>query len=261
LYLLVNHGKTFKSIIWSASALGIGMSLVCLGQTRSGLMICLVNAAVALFFYIRRCKDKSPFKILVVKTLLLLGVSLAIFIIGLSFIPLEKSAEMVDDKTQTSAQVNEHIDSNILERLTQDEGENDDNYASGRLTLWKNYSRYLNLLGNNFDETDWGDMTGNQVCHAHNNLLEIGYRSGIITAIFFIIAELVAGIIALIYLFRSKKTPLAFLFPIMFMVNYTVMSMLDIATLPMERDAACYFYLITLMPIFARGERDIGIDT
>lgn len=111
------------------------------------------------------------------------------------------------------------------------------------------------MAGNDFSKTDWTEMTGDTVAHAHNNFLEYGYRCGIPVATMFILLELFAGLITLKYLFSRKWNRDCYLFAVIFMFMYAVMSMLDIATIPMERYAPFAFYIILTVLIDA-NERD-----
>ena len=108
--------------------------------------------------------------------------------------------------------------------------------------------RHFNLLGNDFSKVDWNDLTQNTVRHAHNNFFEMSYRFGVPLGVLFIIFEIIACMKALQYLFLNRQKRIVLLLPILFIVMFFFESMLDIATLPFERDAPFYFYM-ALIPM------------
>lgn len=138
------------------------------------------------------------------------------------------------------------------------EGQDINTFTAGRYEIWKNYAKHLNMIGNDFSKTDWGELTGKTVKHAHNNFLEIGYRCGIPVAVLHLLLELVSGYICIIWLFSPKHKDTSYFFSIVFLITYAIQSAFDIATLPFERPAPYFFYL-ALVPIFTfsyRGKND-----
>lgn len=165
----------------------------------------------------------------------------------------------------TAADSDESSDIEVPEEITENDTDsfanrldtnNGSDFSAGRIMLWKQYVSHLNLLGNSFNKKDVLEMTGGYVTHAHNNFLEFGYRCGVPVALLHIALELYAGIICLIFLFNKKYNKPEHLFAIVFMVCYAVYSMLDVATLPFERPAPFFFYML-LTIVF--GETAQGI--
>ena len=130
-------------------------------------------------------------------------------------------------------------------------GKNLNIYTAGRINIWKSYAAHLNLLGNDFDTIDFSVMTGTGVKHAHNNFLEYAFRCGIPVALIHILLELYAGIVCIGFLFNKRYSDPKYLFAVIFMVCYTLESLFDIATVPFERHAPFYFYMI-MIPVFGR---------
>ena len=131
------------------------------------------------------------------------------------------------------------------------QGKDLNTYTAGRIAIWQRYAEHLNMLGNDMDAVDFTELTGVNVKHAHNNFLEFGFRCGIPVAIIHTLLELYAGIVCIIFLFSRKYRDPAYLFAVIFMICYAVESVFDIATVPFERHAPFYFYMI-LIPVFGR---------
>ena len=145
----------------------------------------------------------------------------------------------------------EQNEDSVINRLIPEEGATLNDYSSSRFTYWKGYARELNMLGNDFSKADWDKMTQKNIYHAHNNFLEMGFRFGIPVGILFLFIELVAGCVTLGYLFMNRKKETYLIYPVIFMVAFTVGSMLEISTLPFEREIP-FFFFIALAPIFDR---------
>lgn len=177
----------------------------------------------------------------------------------------EEAAAEGENEAITAADSDESSDIEVPEEITENDTDsfanrldtnNGSDFSAGRIILWKQYASHLNLLGNSFNKKDVLEMTGGYVTHAHNNFLEFGYRCGVPVALLHIALELYTGIICLIFLFNKKYNKPEHLFAIVFMVCYAVYSMLDVATLPFERPAPFFFYML-LTIVF--GETAQGI--
>ncbi len=245
LYLLYEYffgrkrRRTTNKVIFCILAAVIGVTIMILGKSRACILASGINLLVTLFFvarYARRSRRinserpstdviKNRKKVLV----MVIAVALIVSLVAVSLHQTE-GGERRRRVTWYSRFVPDDEDLN--------------GYTTGRVDIWKSYGRYLNLTGNNFDETDWADLTNNKVGHAHNNFFEYGYRCGVPVALLFIILELMAGLISLRYLFYNERYRSDLLFVIIFMVIYALESMVDVATIPMERYAPLFFYFI-----------------
>lgn len=245
LYLLYEYffgrkrRRTTNKVIFCILAAVIGVTIMILGKSRACILASGINLLVTLFFvarYARRSRRinserpstdviKNRKKVLV----MVIAVALIVSLVAVSLHQTE-GGERRRRVTWYSRFVPDDEDLN--------------GYTTGRVDIWKSYGRYLNLTGNNFDETDWADLTNNKVGHAHNNFFEYGYRCGVPVALLFIILELMAGLISLRYLFYNERYRSDLLFVVIFMVIYALESMVDVATIPMERYAPLFFYFI-----------------
>ena len=203
----------------------VGLIATILGQSRASILV-LAGAVVIVLIYTAKCGRLSRRAVRTTATLC----CAVVLSIGLFAVYQESVVADTAEDEQTS----------VIERFFPD-GEDINTYSSGRITIWTFYAEHLNLLGNDFDAIDRSSLA---VTHAHNNFLEFGFRCGVIVAGVFLLAELIVGIISLQYLFSKRKTRDYMLFCVIMMFMYTIESLVDIATVPMERYAPFFFYLM-----------------
>ena len=236
LYLLYRKRRTaLRQNSLLISALIIGFFVVLMGQSRVSFVVCSGSVLCTLIFTVKNHYMNSKLR----PRLQLRGMIIGLAIITVACVVLV------------------HIlgqgDQSFLSRFST-EGKTADDYFAGRLTIWNNYASHLNLLGNDFSQVDWVELTGDTVRHAHNNFLEIAYRSGIPVGLFFIAFQLYAGIRTIVFLFSGKYTEDYYLFAVLFMINYTMESLFDVATMSMERYSSFFFYIL-LCAVFRRRRR------
>lgn len=270
-YMLLVNRESPAWFALTSFSMGIGLSIVYLGGSRLSMLVVAGSLFSFLVFLFKTRDDRKSnnIKTKVLKTVIV-AVSIVIFVM-IGNLMLSVNNTIVVDRTLTSEAFDgsdavntddtsenpevsgENVDNNdVIDRIvTSTQEASADSFLSGRLTLWKNYSKFLNLTGNDFSKTDWKVMTEGapDARHAHNNFFEIAYRCGVPVACIHIFLELIAGIICLIWLFGRKYREPFFLFCIVSMVCYALESMFDIATLPFERPAPFYFYM-AMIPIF-----------
>ena len=274
---LVNRGSRSWFIL-SALSFAIGWDIVRMGVSRLSI---LVGAGAMLAFAIFWLKTRDTFTsantlksqairlaVVVLFTLLFFYVGEALLNINTAVVYRqnnEVSAEQGDTGSDDAVENSdgeqeeepeipevelENQKESATDRFSTD-GKDLNTYTAGRIDIWKRYAAHLNMLGNNLDETDFRELTGCGVRHAHNNFLEYAYRCGIPVAIIHTLFELYAGIICLMFLFSKKYKEPYHLFAVVFMVCYAVESLFDIATVPFERHAPFFFYML-LIPVFGR---------
>lgn len=234
-YMIYRKNGNKRAVIYYAVAASMGMFEVILGQSRSAMAVC-VGAAVTVVWYTIKLKNTcngERYKKIIMMTLVV-----SLCLIGGSAL---LSISVVSSGTEQTGFLARFIPQGGL-----------DSFTSGRVTLWHNYAEQLNMTGNNFDEVDWYELTVFGVKHAHNNFLEYGYRCGIPVAVLFTLLEFFAGLLSLKYLFSRRWTKDYYVFTVICMVMYTVMSLIDIATIPMERCAPFLFYIAVC--VFIDGE-------
>jgi len=254
LYLLWRKRRQWAIIVYAAIALAAGTAIMLWGQSRISIAACAVGTGCWFLYYLIHCREKQ-----IVKDILIMLAIVAVATGGmlcLSSELTEHNEAVRDQRIIEAAEQNgrdvEAVkkavarEADLKDRVLPQDGQSMDEYTSGRIRIWNGYKEKLNLWGNDFNSTDWEELTNNTVVHAHNNFLEMSYRCGVIVGGIFIVTELVCGLIAIAYLFRKKYDAEFYLFPVLFLVIYAFESMFDIATLPFERDAPFYFYLSIL---------------
>ena len=218
--------KHILAIVYSLIAIVMGSVLIVKGGSRAAILILFVNAAVVVFFLLKRVLITRESRIGKLPIIIIVCIALAaIFIVGSKY--------------------------NLLFAFRFDfSNQNADQFSSGRLGIWKNYAQHLTLLGHDMTSVDWDTLMGGMnTRHAHNNFLDYAYRGGIPVGICCIALQLVAGIITLICMFKRKVNRGYEVFVVIFTIQYLVLSMIDIATLPMTNYGAFFFY-ICIAPLF-----------
>lgn len=246
LYMLTTKELSWIKYIFYSIVLGSGYAIVLMGESRTSFVACVVCFLVSLLFYYRYC-EKSILVRRAVKLFITIDLVIIMIIMSHVCIDIQKTVELQETGTPVAT---EQITPNtsIVDRLTVESGDTADSYSSGRIRIWKAYAQFFNLTGNDITHADWDILTPNGEKKAHNNFIEMSYRFGVPLGILFIIIEIIACLKALQFLFWNHKRHLYLLMPIMFVAIFLFMSMLDVATLPFQRDAPCYFY-IAIIPM------------
>lgn len=249
LYLLVAYRKTISAFLFTSISLGTGFAIVILGQSRLSIAICITCVLATIYFYIRH-SEKSALTIIIIKIIVAFNIVLFSLLVSQSMIIMQQASIQPDVSSapQTTVPVVEPPNSTLSGRFDLDNSVDMNTFSSGRIIIWNSYVQHLNLLGNDFDSTNWLTIAHDPSYHAHNNFIEMSYRFGVPVGILFIILEIIAGIIALGFLFINRQKDISCLFSVIFMIMFTYESMLDVATLPFERITPCYFFF-ALIPM------------
>ena len=233
MYLIYRRRASNKLPLFYAASGAMGFVIIVFGQSRSALLVGLGAVVVTLIFTFKNSKklERSSTKAMIIL--------IAVLLCG--------NASLMAVCAESGQSATENPSESFIDRFSL-EGQDLNSFTSGRVDIWINYAAKLNMTGNDFDETDWEEMTGDTVKHAHNNFLEYGYRCGIPVAAVFILLELFAGLLTLKYLFSRKWSRDCYLYAVLCLLMYAIMSLIDIATIPMERYAPYVFYLsLTLL--------------
>lgn len=283
LYMLLVNRRNVAWFALTAFSLGTGSSIVYLGGSRLSMLVVAGSLFSFAVFYIKVRAElgntKSIGLFLLKCAILVVSISLFVFVgnmmLSVNNVIVADRAAQEELLNSTDAGVEETQAQSTAEGEAAAEAPGDDNddlidriitstqettadsFLSGRITLWRNYAKFLNLTGNDFSKTDWDVMNEGapSARHAHNNFFELAYRCGVPVACIHILLELMAGIICLIWLFGRKYKEPYYLFCVISMSCYALESMFDIATLPFERPAPFYFYL-AMIPIFTFGQNN-----
>lgn len=255
LYLLVSkHREKIQYVILLISIV-FDTGILFMGQSRISILVCFINVLVAAFFFARYCRwhsvKKTIFRYLTFVIAIVLGILLASAVMNLQNTMLisqinTQNEEVIQNQESTESVETSPSNSSAVERFIPAENADANQYTAGRVYIWQCYAQYLNVLGNDFSKANDNIFTQINVHHAHNNFLEYSFRFGVPVGILMILLELFAGIIALIYLFKNSKKSSYLIFSIIFMVQFTLESLFDIATIPFERESALYFFILLL---------------
>lgn len=233
MYMIYRKRTSKKLPLFYAASGAMGFVIIVFGQSRSALLVGLGALVVTMIFAF---KNSNKLNSSTRKAMIIL---IVVMLCG--------NASMMTVYAESHLRATDTPPDGFIDRFSL-EGQDLNSFTSGRIKIWANYAGKLNMTGNNFDETNWEEMTGDTVKHAHNNFLEYGYRCGVPVAIAFILLELFAGLITLKYLFSRKWRRDCYLYTVLCLLMYAAMSMIDIATIPTERYAPYIFYLsLTLL--------------
>ena len=253
LYLLVAKQFSWPRVILSCSALGVGLGIMFTGQMRIAIIILFLCLLSSLIFVIKHkhLKNDNRFWIhlliglFIILQLTILSVSLVqinSMAVAANTAAAQETAEQTTEPEADSTTAPAEETTSVVDRFSL-EGKDANSFSSGRITIWTNYARELNLWGHNFDEYDLNKMTqGISGPYAHNIFLEIGYRCGIPVGLLAVFILFAAGILALKYLFLNKSRELYLLFPILNVISYAVNALLDCASLPFVLVETLLFY-------------------
>lgn len=250
LYLFVACNKSKLAFVFNAVSLGAGFAIVILGQSRISFMACIVSFLATVFFYFRYCK-RPPITILLIKIIIAFNMILLSLLAAQCIIVNQQSTENNVTANVSAPVQSSQEDTSVSSAIDRFDTENTTDinaFSSGRIVIWQSYAQHLNMIGNDFDSIDWNTIAHDPSHHAHNNFLEMALRFGVPVGILYLLIEVIAGIIALSYLFANRNKYTALLFPIIIMIMFVFESMLEVATLTFERIVPCYFYF-ALIPM------------
>ena len=255
LYLIVRQTKNIKVFLLSGAFLGTGTGMLMIGQGRSCILAAVTCIFAAVIFSRKNKKNRKKWD-RDVKLKFFLLFMLSIFIAvgipqGDRYIDQSKDISIAQvEQSNADADVKAD-DSKAVERFTA-KGVDINQFSSDRIRLWTLVWNHLNLRGNDVTKQSIRDLSQNSwQIYAHNVFLEIAYRFGIPVGVLFLIPELVAGIIALIYLFSKGNKETYLIFPIMFIIVYAYESMLDCAGMPFILECSLYYYL-SMIPMMEK---------
>lgn len=121
-----------------------------------------------------------------------------------------------------------------------------DNYSSGRMGIWKEASRKINLIGHPSREHIVTDRNGDVGNNVHNTFLQFAYDHGIIGGILFVILYISAFLYAIIMTKRSKDIEGV----IYIHIAYGITAMLSSVNLPFLYIISFVYYM-SYIPIFS----------
>ena len=258
IYLLSVKQFKWSLLILLCSTMGAGLGVMIIAQTRFSFIILFLCMLASLIFVAkyRSVKINKRFwvHLLVGLFIIVQMTMLSVSLVQINTAAVESKIVAAQETTEqpTNPTPNSEESSTIIDRFSIN-GRDANSFSTGRIFIWKNYARELNVLGNNFDEYDLNKMTGGlSGPYAHNIFLEVGYRCGVPAGLLAVFILFAAGIIALQYLFLNKNKDLYLLFAILNMISYAINALLDCAVLPFVQAESLLFYFAMIVFIDAR---------
>lgn len=263
LYLFIANRNSLPWFLFSTVSFATGWEIVLLGVSRLSILVCAGSIVALIIFGIkthRNIIEEPGHPGIVLKTVIIIATTIAVIAAGSYLFIADNGIDANKAAADNSAQEDQAVEDEQLTATDRFDtsGVDMDTYTAGRISIWRGYSQTLNMWGNTFDKEKIHEVTGSYVVHAHNNFLEYAYRCGVPVACIHILLELYAGIICIIFLFDKKYKEPYHLFAIIFMICYALESMLDIATLPFERQAPFFFYM-ALIAVFGKNTEAVEV--
>lgn len=144
------------------------------------------------------------------------------------------------------------IDDNetFLKERIQIKGRTSDQISSGRIAIWKCYIKRFNLLGNDWKNKKSGTPES-YYQWAHNDIIEISYRSGIFAGFFYFLFLAYLGIYLLNHVCFKKKIEPYDCFVCLAIVTYGSYAMFEVISYPFGMQYR-FMLFASLMPVFER---------
>lgn len=124
-----------------------------------------------------------------------------------------------------------------------------DSFSTGRISIWKAYAKDLNLWGHESTPAVYIDILQRDITSTHMTILQVGYESGIIAGILYLLMNLTSGIGTILFAWKHRSEKYA-LMPLMLTVTFGVLSMLGSCHVAFWHWTTIMYYFV-LFPIMA----------
>jgi hypothetical protein len=143
---------------------------------------------------------------------------------------LEKKLFTSNSKTAAKDDEDLETDFNLDYYIKGLDGEGEDNFTSGRIIIWKDFTKNLSIMGHETEYREIKEETRTyEHANAHNVYLQVGYSAGIAAGAAYLMAVVFIGVKALILFARSvakkKKYDLELLLSFSFFIGFAVFSL------------------------------------
>lgn len=136
-------------------------------------------------------------------------------------------------------------------------GKNADAYSTGRLGIYKEYVRVLNLTGHSEKERpEIYTKNHKPLTTAHNAALQIAFESGWPAGLTYLIFNLISLLLGLIYAIKHRKTKEYYYLPFLVSSGYFATSLLASMYLPFS-NLLMLTYLLIQAPLFAKSNESL----
>ncbi len=121
-----------------------------------------------------------------------------------------------------------------------EEGESLDTILNGRLTIYKEFAKKINMQGN----YKYGKkIDGVFVVNAHNNIIQVGYNYGIPAMVLYIIFNALSLIFSIMHYVLYHDRLRCAVFPMLITLGFLITSITECLLLPMQSLLAFSYYL------------------
>lgn len=162
----------------------------------------------------------------------------------------ETSAVMPAPEESTAPVETDINNTKLLEDRLTVKGKTLDQFTSGRVAIWKHLLKKINLLGNDWKKYKRGTPEYTYQW-AHNDIIEITYRSGVVAGIFEILFLAYLSIYILKILCFKQKVRIFHWFVILSILVYGGYAMMDVISFPFSMQYT-FMLFSSLMPLFDR---------
>lgn len=236
---------------------GICICLAVLSGSRAAMIIIVAQVVAFIIFNLKTYLRTKQFRETILTVIFFVVISCAAYSMaerGLEYCQIHNSetvSENVDNTVEQSvagASIEEN--NKVLADRFHVEGKTPNQISSGRLDIWKYFLKKINLLGNDWEKYKAGTP---EYAHqwAHNDVIEISYRSGVFAGIFDVLFLMYLGIYILKTLFSKNIAENSLYFVIFSILAYGGYAMLDVISFPFSMQYTFMFF-VSLMPVFER---------
>lgn len=114
----------------------------------------------------------------------------------------------------------------VNDQKTDTSGKSLDSFSTGRITVWSTYAKDLNLWGHENTPVIYVEVLQDpEISSTHMTILQVGYESGIIAGVLYLLLNLGSGVAAIVFAWKNREEKYA-LMPVMLTVTFGVLSVL-----------------------------------
>lgn len=238
-YLLLKKKDTSfknKAICWGLLVSAVTMLVFTSSRTSVIALFFAIGYLLVTAFISRGKGKKREFKKQHVITVIIITVTVPFIMFFMlstvrkELIILERKLFTSNSKTAAKDDEDLETDFNLDYYIKGLDGEGEDNFTSGRIIIWKDFTKNLSIMGHESEYREIKEETRTyEHANAHNVYLQVGYSAGIAAGAAYLMAVVFIGVKALILFARSvtkkKKYDLELLLSFSFFIGFAVFSL------------------------------------
>ena len=260
---VLNRRKFCMGMVLEVALLGISGALIYYSASRTGLLASLLGAGLTVILYLIRHAGQLRRRLLlnVLPIILSIGIFFPTTIYLMQATAVVQKAVhqvvvmMLPEKENTEAEIPDQEGDKIpdiqsldkyvteVEHRLDTDGKSLAQISTGRIDIWKTWLRNLKLFGNGAEERFYIERVGRYYQNAHMTILTIGYRSGIICGLLYLLFNILAGLKSVQFALKNRDSDYA-LMPFAVTIVFGVISVLTSVNTPFTMMITMYYYFV-----------------